>query len=122
MARESTGQLSRSKKVQQASAQLTTQEMTERLVELIGSTLVAEACGVHRSTISKWADGHKLSIKNEKRLRTLDLVTQTILQNNSEYTLTAWLIGMNTDLDDLTPVEALAEDRNREVYSAALSF
>lgn len=42
--------------------------------------------------------------------------------DDADPTIRAWFMGMNPQLDDVSPAEALAEDRFREVLAAARAF
>jgi hypothetical protein len=58
----------------------------------------------------------------ERRLREAYQVFQLVQSVESPHTVRAWFIGLNPQLDDESPAEALAEDRFREVMAAARAF
>lgn len=99
-------------------------EIVAFLAEVLGRRLTAHLAGV--------ADVHQvanwISAKNaprpesEKRLRAAYQVFQLLQASESPHVVRAWFIGMNPQLDDVSPVEAIAEDRLKEVMAAARAF
>ena len=59
---------------------------------------------------------------SERRLREAYAVFQLIMSAESPHTVRAWFIGLNPQLEDESPVEAIAANRFREVAAAARAF
>jgi hypothetical protein len=74
-------------------------------------------------TIRGWAEGvQPRNGVHERRLRSAYQIFQEIQQVEAPPTVRAWFLGMNPQLDDQAPIEALANGQEREVLSAARSF
>ena len=58
----------------------------------------------------------------EKRLRAAYQVFRLLEGCEAFPTIRAWFMGMNPQLDDLSPTEAIANDQYRDVMSAARTF
>ena len=80
------------------------------------------AGGVERKTVLRWADGTKPRGESEARLRVAFQAMQLLLSRDSEHTVRAWFIGLNPQLDDVSPAQALHDGKLREVLVAAKSF
>jgi hypothetical protein len=55
-------------------------------------------------------------------LRVAYQVIQTLERKEADATIRAWFMGMNPQLDDLSPAETIREGINREVSAAARAF
>lgn len=76
-------------------------------------------------TIGRWADGGAVRRDAdviERRIRSAYHAFLELQRTEAAETIRAWFLGMNPQLDDESPVEALAADRDREVLSAARAF
>jgi hypothetical protein len=74
-------------------------------------------------TVQRWASGDlSPSAKDEKVLRDAYQVYALLLTVEGDHTVRAWFMGMNPQLEDESPAEALAAGRNREVMAAARAF
>lgn len=80
--------------------------------------------GADAKTIARWASGGctPRTADFERRLRAAYHVFQVIQAVEAPPTIRAWFLGMNPQLDDEAPVEALAGGRERQVLSAARAF
>lgn len=96
----------------------------EFLAEHLGRRLLAMAIGVDHRTIERWiADPERQPrFDAETRLRAAYQVFQELQPFEAPVTIRAWFMGMNPQLDDLSPAEAIRDDRSREVMSAARAF
>ncbi len=95
------------------------------LQEILSRRLTAYIVGVKDGkTVSRWAKGDISSVRqeNERRLRTAYEVVELLTQFDSPETVRAWFIGLNPQLDDESPADALHEGRLREVLGAARAF
>lgn len=105
------------------SAQATTSEIVRFLRENLGVTLTAGLAAVDSRTIARWvADQVTPRQEAEKKLRSAYQIFQLLAQEEAPATVRAWFMGMNEQLEDLSPVEAIAAGRAREVLVAARSF
>jgi hypothetical protein len=99
-----------------------TQDIARFLVNNLGAALTAHIAGVDRRTINRWAEGSPARADGEKNLRAAFQVFQLIQTVDAPPTVRAWFMGMNPQLDDTSPTEALADGLHREVMAAARAF
>jgi hypothetical protein len=115
--------------VQQAHRQATAapiREVAGVLQDLLSRRLTAYIARVgDGKTVTRWANGEVSDIrdfKTEQRLRTAYEIIQILLHFDSAQTVKAWFIGLNPQLDDTSPAEAIREDRLKESLAAARAF
>ena len=93
---------------------------------VLSRRLTAYIVGVNDGkTIARWASGEVTVVRDfeiEKRLRATFEITQLLLGYEAPATVKAWFIGLNPDLDDVSPAEALHAGQLREVLKAARMF
>ncbi|BBL79314.1 hypothetical protein RxyAA322_11680 [Rubrobacter xylanophilus] len=95
------------------------------LQDLLGRRLVAYVAGVKDvKTVSRWANGEVGSIRqeSEERIRTAYEVAQLLVQFDSPRIVKAWFIGLNPQLDDVSPAEMIREGKLKEAKAAARAF
>ncbi len=101
-------------------------EVAGLLQELLSRRLTAYIAGVKDGkTVTRWATGEVTDIRDyetEQRLRTAYEVAQLLLSDDSARTVRAWFIGLNPQLGDVAPAEAIREGRLRDVLAAARAF
>ena len=99
-------------------------EIATFLMENLGQRLTALLAGLtDPKGVSRWANGKNSPQPDiERRLRAAYQVFHLVQSVESPHTVRAWFIGLNPQLEDLSPAEALAEDRFREVMAAARAF
>jgi hypothetical protein len=74
-------------------------------------------------TVQRWISGeHSPTTVDEKRLRDSYHVYLLLSTVEGDHTIRAWFMGMNPQLQDESPVEALASDKAPEVMAAARAF
>jgi hypothetical protein len=97
--------------------------LVRSLQDVLGQRLVAVVAGVgDAKAVGKWARGARTPHPDaELRLRHAFRVAQLLLGAESAATVRAWFVGMNPDLGDRSPAEALAEDP-AAVLQAARAF
>lgn len=101
-----------------------TVEVVEQLQGVLGQALVAVLVNKDARTVSRWTSSHPThpSMKDDRLLRDALQVQRLLLAGDRPEVVRAWFMGMNPQLDDLSPVEALAEGRARDVMAAARAF
>lgn len=106
------------------SVQMTIADIAGFLRETLGPRVTVLLAGASDpSTVAHWAAGDRVPRPDaERRLRAAFQVFHLVQSVESPHVGRAWLIGMNPQLDDQSPAEALAEDRLREVMAAARAF
>lgn len=111
-------------KAHERSVQISVQDLAAFLREHLGPRLLALTVGVDARTTQRWADGKNTPQNDEfeRRMRTAYQVFDLLKSEEASATIRAWFMGMNPQLDDLSPAEALAQDNHREVLSAARAF
>ena len=75
--------------------------------------------------IREWASGEVRGISDsevEQRLRTAYAIAQLLLIHDSAGTVKSWFIGMNPDLDDVSPAEAIRDGKLDDAMAAANVF
>ena len=95
------------------------------LQDLLGRRLVAYVAGVKDAkTVSRWANGEVGSVRqeSEERIRTAYEVAQLLVQFDSPRIVKAWFIGLNPQLDDVSPAETIHEGKLKEAKAAARAF
>jgi len=105
-------------------AELDVADIAAFLQENLGQRLTALLAGIaDPKGVGRWAQGkHAPHHDAEVRLRTAYQVFQLVLSAESPHTVRAWFIGLNPQLDDTSPAEAIAAGRLQEVMAAARSF
>lgn len=106
------------------SIEFTIQGVVNYLKDALGQSLVAIIAGVTERTVADWASNSTRSPRPDadRRLRTALHVFQLLQQEDSPHTVRAWFVGLNPQLDDLSPARALQEDRLEDVIVAARAF
>ncbi|WP_019146633.1 hypothetical protein [Aeromicrobium massiliense] len=103
--------------------QLTPQDLVTALNSKLGAKIVAFIAGKTPSTVSRWAAGQVTPDEDALRpLRTAHQVFEMLEAEDSDHTIRAWFVGMNPQLDDVSPAEALRDGELREVMAAARAF
>lgn len=103
-------------------------EVTKELQELLSRRLTAVMAGVKDGkTIARWAAGETPDIRGgedkERRLRTAYQILHFLLAtSDTPLVVKAWFMGLNPQLGDVSPAEAIREDRLKEAIEAARAF
>ena len=100
-------------------------EVSSYLQELLSRRLVAYIAGVKDAkTVTRWASGEVENVReeNEKRLRTAYEIAQLLVRFDSPRVVKAWFIGLNPQLGDVSPAEAIHDGDLKEAMSAARAF
>lgn len=94
------------------------------LQENLGQRLVAYIADVaDPKTVGKWAsDQQKPRAEAEERLRATFQIFHLLQTEESPHTVRAWFIGMNPQLDDVAPSQAIREGRLRDALVAAKAY
>lgn len=99
------------------------QAMVNSLQDSLGARLLAYVAGVSDpKAVSLWAKGLRSPRReSEERIRLTYQVFQLLLVE-SAHTVRGWFVGLNPQLDDQSPAEAIREGRLRDVLVAAKSY
>lgn len=94
------------------------------LQETLGQRLVAFMAGVSDpKTVGQWIRGaQRPRHESEEHLRTAFQVFHLLQDEESPHTVRAWFIGMNPQLDDVSPAEAIHEGELKDVWVAAKAY
>lgn len=102
------------------------QELATFLQDILTRRLTALIAGQKDAkTVTRWVTGQVTVIRDplvERRLRTAYEVAKMLLQFDSPQTVRAWFIGLNPQLDDVSPADAIANGDLKEVRAAARAF
>ena len=114
--------VTRDTKAHRAATEASVADIAAFLSESLGRILTAHISGVGPKTVDRWIKGDQPRGEAEQRLRLAYQIFQLIQETDSPHTARAWFIGLNPQLDDTAPAQALSEGRQREVLVAAKSF
>lgn len=94
------------------------------LVDHLGKVLTSEIAGVSPQTVDRWRAGTQKppAVAVERRMRETYAIFVKLSVKDASATIRAWFMGMNPQLDNVSPVEALREDEFRDVAAAADAF
>lgn len=96
------------------------------LQELLSRRLTAYISGVKDAkTVTRWASGEITEIRSpevEQRLRGAYEIATLLLQAESAQTARAWFIGMNPELDDVSPAETIHRGDIKNALAASRVF
>jgi hypothetical protein len=79
---------------------------------------LADAMGVHRSQVTRWAQGRSAHAENAWLLRDLAAAVSRLADFYQTGTINRWLFGANPDLDGEQPIQLLRQGRLPEVLMA----
>jgi hypothetical protein len=104
--------------------EFTTPAIAKFLQETLGQKLVGFMTGLSDpKTVGAWARGEQTPRPGaEERLRATFQVFHLLQNEESPHTIRAWIIGMNPQLDDDSPAEAIREGRLKDVLVAAKAY
>jgi hypothetical protein len=98
-------------------------DLVNALVLKLGTRLVGFIVDKDRSTISRWKKGEtKVPDDASQALRLVYEIFRLLEANESDHTIRAWFIGMNPQLDDESPAEAIQAGRFKDTLVAARAF
>jgi len=102
------------------------QIVASSLQAVLGQQLTAYIAGVSEGkTVHRWATGAITATRDvtaEQRLRTAYHVSRILLLQDGPQTVRAWFIGMNPELGDQAPAEAIHQGHYKEALAAAYAF
>ncbi|ANW19116.1 hypothetical protein [Streptomyces clavuligerus] len=104
--------------------QTTIADIARFLQENFGQRLAAFIAGIEDpKQVGKWCSSQNAPrVDSELRLRAAYQVFQMITLAENCHTARAWMIGMNPQLEDDSPIQAVAADRHKDVMAAARSY
>lgn len=107
------------------SLQVSVASAAQLLQEILSRRLTAYITGVKDGkTVSRWISGEvtDIRVESEQKLRTTYEIVQLLLQFDSPQTVKAWFIGLNPQLGDVSPTEAIHNGQLKEALGAARAF
>lgn len=106
-----------------AGAQVALTDQVAAVKELLGPKLAGFTFGVSLTTVDRWVSGKVTpGLDRERRVRAAYQILELLRPVEAAPTIRAWFIGMNPQLDDRAPAEAIAEGDLRETLAAARAF
>jgi hypothetical protein len=103
--------------------QLSAQDISSELARVLGRQLLGIIVDKGARTIQRWIAGENSpGAEEERRLRDAYQVYLTLAAAEGDHTIRAWFMGMNPQLDDEAPADAIAAGRAKDVMSAARAF
>ncbi|WP_413320298.1 DUF1778 domain-containing protein [Agrococcus sp. 1P02AA] len=104
-------------------ADMSTAEALTMLENNLGRELMAITLGATPTALASWISGElQVPAAEERRLRDALQVWQLVVSVESIETTRAWWMGIEEQLGDLSPAEAIASDRAGAVMSIAGDF
>lgn len=105
------------------SVEITDQDLVNALVDKLGSKLVVFISGKGGTAVSRWKGGSR-PVPEEvgTKLRLVYQIFTLLESRESDQTIRAWFIGINPQLDDVSPAEAVQEGRLKDAMIAARAF
>lgn len=103
-------------------ARLGIREIVRQLNTALGATLVGALAGTKDPKISyRWArtDGPEPRPEAQKRLQLAHRAWTVVSGVEGEHVARLWFIGANPWLGEISPIEAISQDRARDVMDAA---
>lgn len=99
-------------------------DLVDYLQDVLGRRLVAYIGGVGNTrTVMRWVSGESnVGEDSEANLREAYEIADLITKHDSRRVAKAWFVGLNPQLGDRSPAEALHEGGRKEVRSAARAF
>jgi hypothetical protein len=106
------------------SVEYTVADVVHVLQGHLGQRLTAYVAGVEDvKAVKEWASGRRNPREGaERRLRATLQIFLLLQSEENAHTARAWLIGMNPQLDDETPADAIREGKVRDVLAAAKAY
>jgi hypothetical protein len=99
------------------------EDMANSLKGLLGPKLMAYTVDASERTCDRWIAGENPpNLDAERRLRCAYQIFELLKPVDSSAVIRAWFMGMNPQLDDLSPAEAIRGDQLRESILAARAF
>ena len=103
--------------------QISAQDLSGELARVLGRQLVALIVGKAPRTIIRWVEGSSAPSQDDERvLRDAYQIYFMLSPIEGDHTIRAWFMGMNPQLEDEAPAEALAKGHARDVMAAARAF
>lgn len=106
-------------------ARMDIREVVRRLNDALGGTLVAALAGARDPKASyKWGREHGPTPRDEvvKRLQLAHRAWMVVSTSEGGDVARMWFLGANPWLDEVSPVEAISQDRAKEVMDAAFAM
>jgi len=101
-------------------------ELVSALQDRLSRRVTAYIAGVDSvKTVNRWASGEVTTVRDheiEQRLRTAYEIFLLLNNYDSVNTVKGWFIGLNPQLDDVAPIDAIRDGQLREAISAARAF
>lgn len=97
-------------------------EIVDQLRDALGASLVGVLAGVDRKTVQRWGSTRRPRQGTEERLRAAWQIYDVLDGVEDPQTIRQWFMGMNPDLDDVSPAETIAAGHHRAALAAARSF
>jgi len=104
--------------------ELSTREVARLLVDGLGANLVAYIVDRNVQTVRRWIDGDQDPVLEiERKLRDALQVFALVREaDRTHHVARSWFIGMNPQLDDVSPSQMLRDGHSREVLAAARAY
>lgn len=104
--------------------ELTPAQMAALLQDTFSQRVAALIAGVEdHKQVGRWArEQNAPRIDAENRMRAACQVFTFIANCENHHIARAWMMGMNPQLEDDSPIEAIAQGRFKEAMAAARSF
>jgi hypothetical protein len=97
--------------------------IVSRLQDILGRDVVAIIVGKQPRQVARWASGNASpTARDQQLLRDTFQVVELLSEVEGPEVTRMWFIGMNPQLDDQAPAEAIAAGNVRDAMAAARAF
>lgn len=112
------------KRVHETATRTSVADTADYLQDVLSRRLVAYMAGVKDAkNVSRWAKGEgEPRVASVKRLRVAYEIVLLLRVFDTPEVIKAWFIGLNPQLGDESPADAIREDRLKEALAAARAF
>lgn len=108
--------------VHRQAIEITDADLVNALIDKLGARILGYAVNRDKSTLSRWRNKATVPDDASQAMRVIYQIFRLLESVESDHTIRAWFIGMNPQLDDTSPTEAIRDGRYREVMGAARAF
>lgn len=100
------------------------EDIVRQLVAVLGRNVLALIVDKTPRTVDRWVKDENLRLDpdDDRTVRNTYQIYTLLSAVEGDHTIRAWFMGMNPQLEEDSPSEALADDRFRDVMAAAKAF
>lgn len=112
----------RARQAHRSAVEWNIEHVAKFLRDQLGAKLVAHMMDVDVKTVAAWTRSQRPRPDAQDKLRAVFQIFQLLQSGDDDYTVRAWFIGMNPQLNDQAPANAIREDRLADALVAAQAY